>query len=177
MGGEREETVGTRKPKRDGGGKGGGETVQGAPSRKGAPAAPDASMANPDGGPAPDGGAGLSQAQLLIRALEAAHAAGTSPPPGLGGQKIRMHESKGQIHFHADDDGLKAGVPVADIWGGWQRLLHLDTFKYIDTEFNTILVICTRLEAGDVVEAYINLAPCRATNGPTMQALERVIGR
>jgi hypothetical protein len=55
--------------------------------------------------------------------------------------------------------------------------LHFPPSYSSDTEFNTILVICTRLEAGDVVEAYINLAPCRATNGPTMQALERVIGR
>lgn len=175
MGGEREETVG-EKPKRGrSGGRGGAETVQGGPSRPEA-SPPGPRLAAGEGGEG-QGQAGLSPAQRLVLALEEARGAGNAPPVALGGQKIRMHESGGQIHFHDDAAGLKAGVPVGEMWGAWQRLLHLGAWTYLDSEHGTLLAVCSRLEAGDVVECYISLAPCKATNGPTMAALERVIGR
>lgn len=189
MGGEREEVIDDQSRKKAGGGQprrvsgeaAAGTMVQGGgkplPKDTGGVSVPDAH----------GGGTGgiASPARALLAALEEARrsvADGDAVPPGLGGQSIRCHEAKGQIHFHADDDGIKAGVPVAEVWSAWRRLQHLDKFTYLDAENGTLLTILSYLDAdpvtnGDRVSLVINVRSCKPTFSKEFRQLDQVIGK
>lgn len=47
--------------------------------------------------------------------------------------ELRIHENKGEIHFHDDAKKLKCAVPVATWYDMWQRML-----KEVNGEFNFI---------------------------------------
>ncbi len=47
--------------------------------------------------------------------------------------ELRIHENKGEIHFHDDAKSLKCAVPVATWFATWQRM-----WNEINTEFNLV---------------------------------------
>lgn len=62
------------------------------------------------------------------------------------GQKIRIHQSAGEVHFHDDAGRLKCAVSVSDYWGAWSRLRTLQfgnpsRWSYYDAKNGTFLVI------------------------------------
>lgn len=101
-------------------------------------------------------------------------------PPGLGGQPLRIHQNGGEVHFHADADGLKAAVPKADMWAIWNELQHLGRRQYLDRVSGTLLTLVTRLttkDGGDFVELYANLVACKPTYGPVFTKLDQTVGQ
>lgn len=50
-----------------------------------------------------------------------------------GAQKIRIHESGGQVHFHDDKGNLKVAIATAKYWSKWEEIregkLSLWTFQ------------------------------------------------
>ena len=56
---------------------------------------------------------------------------------------VRYHESKGQVHFHDDANGLKVEIPVASWYKAWMNLLSSlpGEFHYADVNLKTILHI------------------------------------
>lgn len=56
--------------------------------------------------------------------------------------ELRIHESKGEVHFHDDDRKLKVAMPVATWYAAWQRLTNEPNseFNYADVENGTALL-------------------------------------
>lgn len=55
---------------------------------------------------------------------------------------IRIHEAKGEIHFHADSSGLKVAVPCGVWFQAWTRLMNQGgIFNYIDSKRGTIIQV------------------------------------
>lgn len=89
----------------------------------------------------------------------------------VAGQRLRFHESAGQVHFHDDALGLKAAVPVADWWKAWDKLrTMLSKWEYVDTTNDTVLTVETHM-AGEPpgIEASITLT--RGIFGTNFKAL------
>jgi hypothetical protein len=69
----------------------------------------------------------------------------TGDPAVVGG--FRIHEEKGEVHFHDDKNGLKCSVPPATWFNAWSRLLGEKSgseWNYADPVNGTILTV--RLE-------------------------------
>lgn len=47
-------------------------------------------------------------------------------------QKIRIHESGGEVHFHHDLTKMKVAVPVAEWHKAWATLKQGGTFRFCD---------------------------------------------
>lgn len=66
---------------------------------------------------------------------------------GMAGEQaigtVRIHESNREIHFHDDTNGLKAAVPVATWYTGWERLSCglVKKFTYVDVVNKTQLTV------------------------------------
>ena len=74
--------------------------------------------------------------------------------------KVRFHESGGKVHFHADDQGLKAAVPVAKWYTAWEELSRASGKRdFIDPEQSTILTVETTVD-GNSYSAIINISSC-----------------
>ncbi len=186
MGGANEHTIDQEprasggQPRRRSGSDDAGKVIQsGGPNRTSAPLHDATGAAVPDSS---------TPARTLLADFDAADLANldarNGAPPGLAGQSVRVHENtgEGRYHFHADQDGLKAAVPTADMWSAWRRLQHLGKFVYLDTENHTLLTIVTLLDrdpstGGDQVHAVINLAPCKPTYSGTFDALDDTLTR
>lgn len=54
---------------------------------------------------------------------------------------IRIHENKGEVHFHDDAANFKVAVPVAEMYKAWDGLRngHIKKFKYTDYVNNSVL--------------------------------------
>ena len=53
---------------------------------------------------------------------------------------LRVHESKSQVHFHADDSDLKVAVPVDRWFTAWERLCtELGAWQYFDLKTRCVL--------------------------------------
>lgn len=57
--------------------------------------------------------------------------------------ELRVHESKGEVHFHDDAKKLKVAMPVATWYSAWQRLMDdpNSEFNYPDVERGTVLFV------------------------------------
>ena len=61
---------------------------------------------------------------------------------------IRLHESDGEVHFHADSSGLKVAVPSGIWFQAWMRLMDQGgSFTFVDTSRNTSLVLTIQVVA------------------------------
>lgn len=57
---------------------------------------------------------------------------------------LRVHEKKGEVHFHADKDGLKVAVPVNRWYAAWAELrLELGCRRFYDIKTNCVLTVHT----------------------------------
>lgn len=82
-------------------------------------------------------------------------------PVDLGDyQRIRFHESGGEVHFHDDDRGLKCALPVARWHNLFQLVLSGERVKHVDTKTGVVLDVYhnagdveVRLAAGPVFKA------------------------
>jgi hypothetical protein len=66
--------------------------------------------------------------------------------------KLRIHENKGEVHFHDDDNGLKVAVPSAMFWRAWNNNVNLNSIQFFDSERETLCTIrfCVKNSAQDV---------------------------
>jgi hypothetical protein len=57
--------------------------------------------------------------------------------------KIRIHENAGEVHFHDDKNKIKVAVPVATMFGVWEKLRdgRKKRFKHKDLINKSILRI------------------------------------
>ena len=66
---------------------------------------------------------------------------------------IRVHENKGEVHFHDDDRQLKVAIPVA-WYSAWTSISSgkQSKFKYIDTtNMSQLLIKCK------IIDGYVTL--------------------
>ena len=63
-------------------------------------------------------------------------------------QNIRQHLNKNECHWHADDEGLKAAIPVADWFGMKRRLNQMETVEYVDAANKTCITFRPSIEDG-----------------------------
>ena len=67
-------------------------------------------------------------------------------------QNVRVHENAGEVHFHVDDENIKAAVPSAEWYKTWE---HLSVFPgeewcYVDQKEGTILKVQSAITDGTV---------------------------
>ena len=67
--------------------------------------------------------------------------------------ELRIHESKGEVHFHDDAKALKCAVPVATWYSAWERMWQdpNSEFNFADIANGTALlakVVCIVPESG-----------------------------
>jgi len=100
-------------------------------------------------------------------------------PTGLqsiiaGKQKIRFHENKGEVHFHADEDGLKVALPVAEWYKAWERLknLRMTEYTFVDHGNLTRLDVKVGLIDGKL-DISASVAKVASDIGHTFAALEK----
>lgn len=89
-------------------------------------------------------------------------------------QSIRVHENKGEVHFHDDDGGMKCAVPVSVWWKAWERLknptdTNAHTFTYTDTKNMTVLFLEVSNKPDDqgvgfTLDAALHIHPLTGTN-------------
>ena len=54
---------------------------------------------------------------------------------------IRIHESKGEIHFHVDSSNFKVAVPSGVWFQAWMRLMDQGgSFTFVDAKRNTSVI-------------------------------------
>ena len=84
-------------------------------------------------------------------------AARSGPPVTLG--SLRIHENKGEVHFHDDANGRKVAVPVATWFKASERILSEPTeWTYIDSDNNTQLNVKSYVDQG-VFDVDIGVQP------------------
>jgi hypothetical protein len=75
----------------------------------------------------------------------------------IPGQNIRVHESKGQVHFHADQDNLKVSVSSFTWWNAWERLQqNRYLWVYLDLENMTQLRVFLDSDYGTDNKLHLN---------------------
>jgi hypothetical protein len=87
-------------------------------------------------------------------------------------QSVRVHENAGEVHFHVDDEKIKAAVPSADWYKAWE---HLSAFPgeewcYVDQKEGTILKVQSAITDGTVD---IILSVKKIALGDTFRELEK----
>lgn len=67
---------------------------------------------------------------------------------------LRIHENSGEVHFHDDENKIKAAVPVAIMYDAWTKLKdgRKTKFKHTDVVNNTILRIRVVRKKGSPVD-------------------------
>jgi hypothetical protein len=94
---------------------------------------------------------------------------------GNTGNRIRIHESGGEVHFHDDTTKLKAAVPVSEWFRAWQKLSSQpQRQQFFDPKNNTTLVVETRFDNG-AVDAVITLS--QMTTGTNFSELSKFTTR
>lgn len=83
-------------------------------------------------------------------------------------QKIRFHENKGEVHFHDDDNSLKAAVPVTTWFTAMNQIRQLKKWSYLDAANKTLLRVKPD-KGGKRVDVVISVRP--ANVGATLKAL------
>lgn len=63
-------------------------------------------------------------------------------------QKLRFHESKGEVHFHNDADQLKCSIPVAEWFIAMRSIKILQNWSWVDSLNSTILHLRPNLLLG-----------------------------
>lgn len=95
---------------------------------------------------------------------------------------LRIHENKGEVHFHDDTLGLKAAVPVADFFRAWEAGKTRSFSPKIeilagDGKGGNSLLIIERDEgqfrASGALD--INLRITKVVTGSTFRALEEFV--
>lgn len=91
----------------------------------------------------------------------------------MGTQKIRIHESNRKVHFHDDDNKLKAAVPVDTWFRAWTELMVSEKpFVYYDLDNMSLLTVMIG-EDSNGVEATIRVEKLEAQIGATFKALQK----
>lgn len=58
---------------------------------------------------------------------------------------LRIHESNGEVHFHDDNNGLKAAVPTAIMFEAWENLSSDQKKKFNYKDRTNRTEICVRV--------------------------------
>lgn len=86
-----------------------------------------------------------------VKARPAVTVGGPPPPPSPPtDQQVRIHENKGEVHFHVDAENLKVAVPVSVWFKAWERLESQpgETFSYVDKQRETMVTVKSGILAG-----------------------------
>ena len=80
----------------------------------------------------------------------------------ISGQRLRFHESAGQVHFHDDAAKLKTAIPVAEWWKAWEKLRSQATiWEWLDSVNETVFSVETRISSdyngGSFVQSFVTL--------------------
>jgi len=85
---------------------------------------------------------------------------------------IRIHESNGEVHFHADATKLKVAVPSGIWYRDWSHLVDMGgTCTFIDIERSTRLVVEVNTDFdSDEIDARLSISSIKM--GDTFKALQ-----
>ena len=85
---------------------------------------------------------------------------------------VRIHESGGKVHFHADAQGLKVSCPVAKWFSAWDQISQIPgEWTFVDD--NTAVGVVTKIENG-ILDAAISVYAI--TVGDTFDKLQKFTG-
>jgi hypothetical protein len=79
---------------------------------------------------------------------------------------IRMHTQAGHRHFHNDKEKLKCYVPLALLFGGWQKIMNpvdTETFTHKDVNNKSKLTIKTTNKKGKI-NTFMSVEPYNPPN-------------
>lgn len=97
------------------------------------------------------------------KTVDTARPASTGKSMTIG--KIRIHENKGEVHFHDDDRNLKVAVPTTTFWKAWNGNVNLNSLQFFDSERETICDIRFRVvNSGQDVEAEVVLTKAKVND-------------
>jgi len=90
-------------------------------------------------------------------------------------QALRIHESGGEVHFHNDDAGLKAAVPIAAWWAAWDKLKNFQIcdWSYLDKTRGIMVEVVVYNDKDGKLEASVSLDLVSTDVGDTFAALDR----
>ena len=82
-------------------------------------------------------------------------------------QKIRTHLNGKRVHFHVDEDGIKAEVPLAQLEMDLADLKSLKSLKkvYYDSENETVLELKVGLTKKKKIDIEASVTYCKSGNG------------
>jgi hypothetical protein len=72
---------------------------------------------------------------------------------------IRIHENKGEVHFHDDERGIKVAIPVSAWYSAWTSISSgkQSKFKFIDTTNKTQLSMkCKNIDGYVTLKATVD---------------------
>lgn len=79
----------------------------------------------------------------------------TSKKGAISVDRVRIHESKGEVHFHDDARKMKVAVPTYVWHKAWEQLssLQLRTWRFFDPTNSSVLLVAVswNRENGKVV--------------------------
>jgi hypothetical protein len=73
---------------------------------------------------------------------------------------VRFHESKGEVHFHDDVNGLKVAVPSGTWYAAWQKLAaEGGSWRYVDAAKQAAVFVESWLNKRKVLRCTVEVQP------------------
>lgn len=90
---------------------------------------------------------------------------------------IRMHVSGGEVHFHADDVGLKCAIPAADWFSVWNQISNRpnERITRIDKKTGVKAVFIGFLNSRGEYDIRVSLEQYAKGVGPMYNAMEKLL--
>ena len=104
----------------------------------------------------------------------------TAPTKAASGDsigKLRIHENAGEVHFHDDQNKLKAAVPVAAMYEVWAKLKdgRKNKFKHKDLANRSILRIKVVRNKKGPIDLQMTVEPMKDAATPEFASFDRLI--
>jgi hypothetical protein len=99
------------------------------------------------------------------------------PPESMGSTNIhqlRIHESKGEIHFHNDNNKLKVAMPVAEFNVMMRQLKRMKPINFVDDVNKTVLTIEPIFDGSSLA---LKMVIVPATLGDNFKALNDILNK
>lgn len=99
----------------------------------------------------------------------------TGPLPTIGEmqQELRYHLNGNEVHFHADAEGIKVAIPVAEWWKAIEQARNgrVDRYRYIDHTNGTMLEVSVGVNANGEFDVLPAVSKVSTGVGPTLSKL------
>lgn len=101
--------------------------------------------------------------------------AGSLPVIPAQTQSIRHHLSGKEVHFHVDEEKLKAAIPLAQLEAYYYDLKSLNRTEhhFYDAKNNTLTHLRVGLNSTGQLDVWITVSACE--EGPVIQKLDKLI--